>query len=394
MGCGLALAALFATGSAQAREFSVLYAFDGNDGGQPLASPIIGADGNLYGTTYTGGKDGLGNVFQLAPDGTETNLHVFVGEPRDGQWPRAGLIMDGAGNLYGATEEGGKTDAGIIYKLSSGGAETTLYTFCGQAQCADGTQPIGGLIMDAKGNLYGTTQYGGTGCGDDPGCGVVFELTSGGSETVLYAFCGQAKCADGDQPIGGLIADANGNLYGTTSLGGAHNDGTVFKLAPDGTQTVLHAFGGKPDDGAQPLASLIADKKGNLYGTTSLGGRHNDGTIFRLAPDGTETVLYSFKGTPDDGAQPLATLIADKTGNLYGTTLAGGSTGCSGTGCGTIFKVAPGGGETVLYAFCQQPDCTDGNAPYSGVTMDKEGNLYGTASGGGSGYGTIFKLGK
>jgi uncharacterized repeat protein (TIGR03803 family) len=275
-------------------------------------------------------------------------------------------------------------------------AETVLYSFTGGS---DGANPLAGLIADSKGNLYGTTAFGGTSgsvCGAI-GCGVVFELSPGGTETVLYSFTGGS---DGDNPwTGGLIADSSGNLYGTTIGGGAQAQGVVFKLSPSGTETVLYSFTGG-SDGADPFAGLNADGSGNLYGTTISGGLLDCGSgseivgcgvVFKLSPGGTETVLHSFTGS--DGSEPESSLIADSSGNLYGTTGAGGSAGgCHGAvvvGCGVVFKLSPGGTETVLYPFTGG---SDGAGP-GGLIAGSSGNFYGTTfNGGASGNGVVFTL--
>jgi uncharacterized repeat protein (TIGR03803 family) len=369
------------------------------------------ATGNLYGTTTNGGTiakpcpgtPGCGTVFKLDPSGTESVLHSFQDSP-DGANPFAGLIMDTAGNLYGTTTAGGIS--GTVFKLGRSGTESVLYSFKG---APDGGLPYAGLIMDTAGNLYGTTANGGV-CQFSGGCGTVFKLDPSGSESVLYSFKGPP---DGAFPEAGLIMDAAGNLYGTTRLGGAFcgpegGCGTVFKLDPSGGESVLYSFKGSPD-GANPFAGLIMDTAGNLYGTTASGGFTAEGcnpgcgTVFKLDPSGTESLLYSFKDLPD-GDSPMAGLIMDAAGNLYGTTIAGGTIGqnqlCNypPVGCGTIFKLDPSGTESVLYSF---EGSLDGWAPLAGLIMDMAGTLYGTAyvggfTGGscplGLGCGTVFKL--
>ncbi len=241
----------------------------------------------------------------------------------------------------------------LLFPLQSACAnnhETVLHAF---TEGGDGGFPDAGLLVDEQGNLYGTTVHGGDSTNCQNGCGAVVKLTPGGAELVLYSFCPQSQCADGEQPYAALIEDKAGNLYGTTYLGGAHNLGAVFRLAPDGSESVLYSFSGSSGDGAYPLASLIADSAGNFYGTTSGGGDDHKckqlgigcGTVFRLAPDGTETVLYRFNGGKD-GANPYAGLIMDKAGNLYGTTLFGGA-----RDSGTAYKLAPDGAESVLSQF-------------------------------------------
>lgn len=237
---------------------------------QPYAGLVADKKGNLYGTTYAGGAAGVGTVFKLARNGTETVLFSFGGT--DGQYPYAGLIADKAGNLYGTTSSGGEYYSGVVFKVAANGSETVLHTFNG----TDGQFPYAELIADKAGNLYGTTTSGG-----NHGYGNVFKVTPGGTETSLYSFCSNNGCTDGDTPYGALIADEKGNLYGTTVEGGSDNFGTVFELTPSGTETVLYSFTGG-NDGANPEAGLIADKSGNLYGATYLGGTDDYGTIFTL----------------------------------------------------------------------------------------------------------------
>ena len=377
--------------------YKILYSFQNQAaGGYPYASLISDKAGNLYGTTFGGGGNacefGCGTVFKLTPDGTETVLHTFTGGS-DGSLPRGSLIMDKAGNLYGTTESGGSgggdCGCGTVFKLAPDGTETILYSF---KAGNDGYSPFGGVIADKAGNLYGTTLEGGNGGGS----GIVFKLAPDGTETVLHAFSG----TDGSSPFAGLIADKAGNLYGTTSGGGSGDVecgcGVVFKVAPNGAETVLYSFKSF-DDGRTPFGGLMADKAGNLYGTTTVGGSGTAcsigcGTVFKLAPDGTETILYAFKGGKD-GAEPYGGVI-EKSDSLYGTTTYGGDIGCDeGFGCGTVFRIASGGVEKVLHAF---PSGTqDGYGPYASLLAGKAGTLYGAAYSGGSGQlGTVFELKK
>src|SRR6266852_5806774 len=288
--------------------------------------------------------------------GNETVLYSFTGTNGDGAQPTAGLIMDSAGHLYGTTQFGGVTSCfsdrtppgcGTVFKLDRSGNETVLHSFTGTN--GDGANPAASLIMDSAGNLYGTTQFGGVTCCSSgyfvsPGCGTVFKLDPSGHETVLYSFT--LTNGDGAQPVAGLIMDSAGNLYGTTPYGGVTSSsclvfvtgppippgcGTVFKLDPSGHETLLHSFTGTNGDGAQPVAGLIMDSAGNLYGTVAASA----GTVFRLEPSGHETVLHSFTGSPD-GEDPVAGVIMDSAGNLYGTTYGGGS-----AGDGTVFRLEP-----------------------------------------------------
>jgi uncharacterized repeat protein (TIGR03803 family) len=423
VGCGLALVILVPPSGANAKsKEAVLYSFQGPpDGAGAVASIIPDGAGNFYGTTAYGGTGsggqcglaGCGTVFKLDSDGTETVVYSFQGGS-DGAQPMAGLVADAKGNLYGTTRNGGAGgDNGIVFKISAKGKETVLYYFCGQPNCTDGGNPTGGLIADSAGNLYGTTQYGGTGCGG-AGCGTVFKFSTDGIETVLHAFTGGLGGSDGAVPDAGLISDKAGNLYGTTEDGGGSGVpacnllglvgcGTVFKVGPDGTEKVLYTFQGG-NDGAWPEGSLIMDKAGRVYGTTSSGGAANAGTVFRVSQKGKEKVLLTFNGDVG-GGEPWAGLVSDGAGNLYGTTSQGGANSnvqCEGfgyTGCGTVFKVSAKGKATVLYSFCAAPNCADGALPFAGLIPDGMGNLISTTEYGGTGScvsgnscGTVFKI--
>lgn len=352
--------------------------------------------GNLYGTTVTG-QHSIGTVFQLDLAGKYYVLHAFSGGA-DGEEPYAGLIQDHAGNLYGTATFGGDPSCdtsglgcGTIFKVNPQTRKlTVLHSFAGHSQ---GNRPAGGLARDAAGNLYGVTTYGG-----DPSCrprndacGVIYKLSKDGTFTVLHAF----KGTDGDTPNGNLAVDRAGNLYGTTTEGGSHGAGTVYKVNAHGKETVLYNFLGGAD-GAFPFAGLIRDAAGNLYGTTYEGGGSSNcfngcGTVFKLDASLNESVLYPFQGG-SDGAWPQGNLMLDGEGNLYGTTTAGGSGPCQeyGPGCGTVFKVDATGTETILYTFMGG---TDSSAPFGSVIADGAGNLYGTASGDSSGYyGVVFRI--
>jgi uncharacterized repeat protein (TIGR03803 family) len=372
---------------AQAAKFKVLYEFQG---GSDAASPIGGLnrDGTkLYGTTYYGGTSNLGTVYKLGRGGTETVLYSFTGGS-DGANPEAGLTADAKGTLYGTTYSGGVHGLGTVFKITRKGHETVLYSFCpNYPHCNDGFDPSAGLIIDASGNLYGTTYAGGAGS-----LGVVFKVAPDGTQTVLYSFKGGN---DGADPNAAVIADASGNLYGTTYGGGTSGLGTVFELAANGTESVLHSFAGG-SDGANPFASLILDANGNLYGTTWSGGSGGYGTVYKVTSGGTETVLYSFAGK-SDGMSPNTSLTEDGTGNLYGTTMYGGNTAdCGGNGCGTVFKLATDGAKTILHAFVS----TDGaqpNAPLLlGTRREFVSTTYngGNTGCGGTGCGVIYKIRK
>jgi|SRR5579862_4412 len=384
--------------SAEAVKWKPLYSFCSQancvDGARPRAT-VIDLSGDFYGTTEAGGADNKGTIFKLAPDGAEAVVHSFSGYPKDGEGPFAGLIADKNGNGYGTTVVGGSHNFGTVFKLASDGTETALYSFT--CTGSDGCSPFGGVIKDG-GNLYGTTLEGGyyddSECGS--GCGIVFKLAPDGRETVLHEFKGP-EGPDGAFPWAGLVRDKAGNLYGTTANGGGNGGdlGTVFKLAPDGTETFPHNFAGGTD-GADPQAPLIMDKTGNLYGTTVDGGSAGCnqnlgcGTVFMVAPDGTEKVLHAFAGG-SDGAHPQAGLLMDKAGNLYGTTYyGGGGARCPAGGCGTVFKLTPDGTETVIHACASGKS---GRGPEAGLVADKKGNLYGTTFyGGANRSGMVFEL--
>ena len=318
------------TQSVQAQSFSVLYSFNAADGLNPKSGLVRDNEGNLYGTTSYGGASHGGTVFKLDTAGRETVLHTFTGP--DGIGPSSGLVRDKEGNLYGTTSGGGASGQGIVFKLDTTGTETVLHSFTGP----DGANPIAGLIRDEAGNLYGTTAFGGFLNCAGTGCGVVFKLDPAGNETVLHSF----TWPDGAFPVAGLVQDNEGNLYGTTQGGGAFNEGTVFKLDTAGLVTVLHSFTGGTDGAIPQEAGLVQDKAGNLYGTTSLGGNlgcyapSGCGVVFKLDPAGAETVLHRF--TWLGGVFPFAGLVQDKAGNLYGTTTDGGA-----SGFGTVFTLAP-----------------------------------------------------
>ena len=399
-------------------KYKTLHKFTGGkDGGAPYASLIFDQAGNLYGTTTFGGNlscnsgYGCGVVFKLAPKAgggwTESVLYRFNGGI-DGGFPYAGLIFDQAGNLYGTTSLGGNlscgylgSGCGVVFTLTpnSDGSwtESVLYSFTGGS---DGENPQSSLIFDSLGNLYGTTPEGGAG-----GRGTVFELApkvgGGWEESVLYTFCPGAKCADGEDPLASLIFDQAGNLYGTTYAGGnSNNKGTVFTLTPNSggswSESVLYSFcPTKPcRDGNNPYAGLTLDPAGNLYSTTLSGGASGKGAVFKLAPTSggswSESVLYSFSGG-EDGGGPIAGLVLDTAGNLYGSGYFGGIVDPSCVvGCGIVFKLAPNSTgkwkETVLHTFLGHP----GARPRANLIFDGTGNLYGTTSGTGSG--TVFEI--
>ena len=387
--------------SLSAQTFTTLHSFDNTDGAFILAGLIQATDGNFYGTAYEGGAncspDGCGTIFKITPGGALTTLHSFCSQSNctDGEYPEAGLIQAN-GNFYGTTYEGGANCApdgcGTIFKITSGGTLTTLYNFCSQSGCSDGYYPEAGLIQASNGDFYGTTTFGGAG-----GVGTVFKITPSGTLTTLHSFCSQSNCADGEYPEAGLVQATNGNFYGTTYAGGGANSrGTVFKITPSGTLTTLYSFcpqSGCPD-GSDPQAGLAQATNGNFYGTTFAGGAHDLGTVFKITLSGNLTTVHSFcsVGYPDcaDGDLPrFGALVQATNGDLYGTAPSGGAQ----IYYGIIFKITPGGSLTTLYSFCPQSGCPDGDDPRGTLVQDTNGNLYGTTfAGGANGFGTVFSL--
>ncbi len=421
VGAAVAFAILFGlvavvapSAQAQGYTYDVMYTFTGPPDGAAPTGGVPDAQGNLYGTTAYGGDSacntpyGCGTVFKFdTTTGKETVLHSFTGTGGDGAGPTAGLVLDAKGNLYGATEYGGDLSCnapdgcGTVFKLdTTTGKETVLYSF---TTSPDASQPHGGLVDDAHGNLYGTTPDAGA-----YGYGAVYEVNTADKEIVLYSFAGGA---DGGNPTEKLVRDAQGNLYGTTFDNGGHNSGTVFELSPEPSggcpngsnvgnewcETVLYSFTGTGGDGSVPQGDLIRDAQGNLYGGTKYGGDltcnapDGCGTVFKLAPPvapsvtWTETVLHSWPYSPQYGATGEVSL-RDAKGNLYGGTDVGGDLACNApNGCGTVFKLAPPvppsttWTETVLYTFTNE---ADGYGP-GGLILDAQGTLYGgTAVGG------------
>jgi uncharacterized repeat protein (TIGR03803 family) len=344
---------------AAAQTYNVLHYFHATDGRKPLSSLISDSSGYLYGTTSGGGDFAWGTVYKVnIATGRLTVLHSFDNSSGDGTTPESELLRDRAGNLYGTTSEGGAHGFGTIFKLDRQRIETVLYSFNGDP---DGGRPTSGLILDQAGNLYGTTGQGGV-----HGNGTVFKLDTSGAETILHSFSG----ADGDFPNGTLLSNG-GYLYGVTNAGGAFGHGTIFRLnMTTGKGTLLHHF--SYTDGAAPYAGLVRDGHGDLYGTTSSGGTNGRGTVFKLDSSGKLTTLYNFKGaSADDGEDPLAPVILDAAGNIYGTTWIGGA---DPSGNGTVFKLDTAGTETILHSFTE----SDGDNPHSGLYMDSAGVLYGT----------------
>jgi uncharacterized repeat protein (TIGR03803 family) len=356
------------------------------DGASRQAALVQGSDGNFYGTTGGGGTNNAGTVFKISANGMLTNLYSFTGA-NDGASPQAALVQGKDGYFYGTTFSGVTTAYGTVFKISANGALTSLYSFGGN----DGRNPFGGLVQGSDGNFYGTTIAGGTDTN-----GTVFEISANGALTSLYSFTGGN---DGGNPFGGLVQGSDGNLYGTTQNGGTNGIGIVFKIGTDGELTTLYAFGavtnanGYPLDGAYPEAALVQGSDGNFYGTTGGGGPYDEGTVFKITADGTLTSLYSFTGGKDGGF-PYAGLVQGSDGNFYGTTYTGGAAtnqyGAGIAGFGTVFRISTNGALTTLYLFTGG---NDGGFPYAGLVQGSDGSFYGTTyTGGTNNAGTVFQI--
>jgi len=397
---GLAVAAM---PSAKAQKLTTLHSFHSTDGAGPSAGLVQGGDGNYYGATAFNGANNGGTVFKITPSGALSTLYNFCSQGgsncTDGSMPFAGLVQGSDGNLYGTTAHGGANNAGTVFKITPGGVLTTLYSFCSQSGCTDGENPSAGLVQASDGNFYGTTAIGGA----NGNYGTVFKITPGGALTTLYSFCPQGSpCPDGSIPEAALVQGSDGNFYGTTKDLGAHGGGTVFKITSGGALNTLYSFcsqgGSSCTDGENPYAGLVQGSDGNFYGTTAFGGANNGypsfgGTVFKITPGGTLSTLYSFCAQTGctDGSLPFAVLVQGSDGNFYGTTFNGGANG----NYGTVFKITPGGALTTLYAFCSVYLCEDGENPWAGLVQGTDGNFYGTTYEGGASspnYGTVFKL--
>ena len=408
--------------------FTSLYLFTGgNDGGEPFAGLVQGSDGYFYGTTYDGGTNEHGTVFQIRTNGVLTTLHLFTGG-NDGGGPIAGLVQGSDDYFYGTTYAGGTNEHGTVFKISANGMLTSLYSFAGDFSTTgdgeypdaglvqgsdgyfygttggrdemffdfgkvfqistdgalngfhsfyvgDGQYPRGGLLQGSDGNFYGTTYYGPGSFGLDfpnPGYGNVFQISTNRASTSLYSFTGTN---DGAYPDAGLVQGSDGNFYGTTSGGGTNGGyGTVFKISTNGAFTSLYSFDGI--NGANPDARMVQGSDGYFYGTTESGGTFTNGTVFKISANGALTSLYSFIGG-DDGANPHAAPVQGHDGNFYGTTSH------------TVFKITTSGALATLYSFTGG---NDGSAP-NGLVQGSDGNFYGTTqSGGAGGAGTVFRL--
>ena len=367
---------------ADAQTLKVVHSFTGgSEGGNPVDGFMMDSRGMFFGTASAGGSSGLGVVFKTRGK-TVTVMHSFTGGS-DGATPNGGVIEDASGAFYGTTTAGGTSGQGTVYRVS-GTRETILYSFAGGT---DGADPQAGLVLDTAGNLYGTTSAGGP-----AGNGTVFELTpptgrkGSWTERVLYSF---GAGTDGATPIGGVTFDSAGNLYGTTSLGGAYGYGAIFKLAPGSvwTETVLHSFQ-NTNDGLYPYAGLVSDSAGNFYGAATDGGTNGGGTVFELTPSGGSwnfSVLASLPGWGISG--PFRNVMLDASGNIFGTTHCDGD-----DNAGTIFELTPQGGSWTYSLLYTLTGGNDGLFSISNLVL-KNGKLYGTTIDGGvDGAGVIYAL--
>lgn len=388
-----------------AQTFKTLANF-GSAGAGP--GPVVqGFNGNFYGTTPEGGEHGYGAVFEVTPQGSLRGLYSFCSQAdcADGEYPW-GLVQATDGNLYGTTAGASSGPYGTVFKVTPMGKLATLHTFCSQTNCADGQNPYGGLIQASNGNFYGTTFSGGANLDVSTcynlGCGVLFEVTPAGELTVLYNFCSQPNCVDGANPVSTLLQGSNGSLYGVTFGGGAAGAGTVFEITVAGKLTTLYNFCARISwcpDGLEPNG-LVQAGNGNLYGTTVLGGvtGYNSGTFFEINSSGKLSTLYSFcaEGVCTDGANPNSGLVQGTSGKFYGTTYCGGlSNSCNdfSYGPGTVFEISSTGELSTIHYFCSETNCDDGQGPVAGPVQGTNGKIYGTATFGGvHDDGTFFSL--
>jgi uncharacterized repeat protein (TIGR03803 family) len=360
-----------------AQMLTTLHSFNGGDGRSPEAALVEASDGNFYGTTVLGGTHLKGTVFKIDAAGNLTTLHSFSGSPGDGALPFAGLVQGTDGNFYGTTASGGAFFQGTVFRMTPSGAITVLHSF--NSFFSEGAVPIAGLVQGSDGNFYGTTAFGGAHFN-----GTVFKIDVAGNLTTLHSFSGSPS--EGANPVAALVQASDGNFYGTTASGGEHFHGTVFRITPAGALTVLHSFSGFPSEGAVPFAGLVQGSDGDFYGTTALGGTHLKGTVFKIDATGSLTTLHSFSGSPSEGANPVAALVQGSDGDFYGTTALGGA-----HLKGTVFKIDATGSLTTLHSFSGSPG--EGALPFAALVQGSDGNFYGTtALGGAHGAGTVFKL--
>jgi uncharacterized repeat protein (TIGR03803 family) len=398
--------------SANAVRFKSLFSFDGTNGEIPGLNLVQGLDGNLYGATIGGGSGVgcaplCGVLFKLTQGGAEATLYNFcsLSNCTDGSFPiaQSTLALATDGNLYGVTEGSGANGFGTVFKISPGGTLTALYSFCSQPNCVDPGSPYDGVVRGADGNFYGVMPGGGANsnpsyCGfssDGTTCGAAYRITPEGTFSIIYNFCSQASCADGGVPMGPLISSTDGNIYGTTAGGGANNFGTAFKLSLAGKLTTLHSFNGIDGWCFEPGCQLVQANNGNFYGLSAYGGSivngTQPGTFFEITQAGAFTMLYNFCSQTNcaDGQFPTR-FVQATDGNFYGAANLGGSS----TNCGTLFKMTPTGALTILHSFGGTDGCNPG-----GLVQATNGVFYGEANAGRphscspfGGCGTLFSL--
>ena len=370
---------------------------------------IQGSDGNYYGTTLNGGNlsaslcngAGCGTIYRITPAGVLTTLYTFCTQANcdDGSFASA-LIQGSDGNFYGTTLQGGAhsipnyTSAGTIFKITPSGTFTTLYNFCSQTNCTDGFGPISALVQGTDGNFYGTTVQGGSATNCTYGCGTFFKITPTGALTTLHDFCTTTNCADGAEPRGALVEGADGNFYSYTTgdvEGNVVLPSTIFKVTPAGAVTTLYGFCATSScpNGTGPTGSLVLGSDGNFYGVTASGGLNNSslcstagcGTAYKITPGGTFTSLYKFcsQSNCTDGLQPIGGLLQASDGNFYGTADTPND-----YGAGVVFAMTPSGTMTTAYTFCDLVSCEDGLYPDTSLIQPVDGNLYGLTSAGGA----------
>jgi uncharacterized repeat protein (TIGR03803 family) len=379
--------------------YTVLHSYNGaTDGANPTWGLTQGTSGNLFGTASNGGVHGGGTSYLVTAAGVVTVLYSFCALPDgsvclDGNLLQSGVVQSSEVFFYGVTVFGGDltNNAGIVYKISPTGLLTILHDFVG----TDGANPYATMVHGTDGEFYGSTTAGGTN-----GLGTIYKINDVGIFTSLHSFVG----TDGQFPVTQMIQGLDGNFYGVTEMGGNNgtNAGTIFEITSGGVFTNLYNFCSLAScaDGSKPVGALVQGTDGNFYGTTETGGLRSGGVAYRITPTGTFNVIYNFCSKPGctDGNSPAAGLIEANDGNLYGTTLLGGtsSTACTAMqqgGCGTIFKLGSGGKLTTLYSFCQQIACADGNSMQGPLLEDTSGIFYGTTTtGGANGDGVMFSL--
>jgi uncharacterized repeat protein (TIGR03803 family) len=395
--CTLILLCAVATLASASPTFKALVSFNGTNGSDSAYVDLVqGIDGDLYGTTQFGGAYNQGTVFKIDSAGNLTTLWSFCKDSGcpDGNRPAAGLTIVTGGNLYGTTYYGGAHGAGTVFKITPAGALTTVHSFCGQpigSNCVDGSNPDAPLLLAADGNLYGTTVLGGNGgCGGCHGGGIAFKFSLSGVFTKIHDFC-TATCTDYGNPSNSLMQAADGNFYGEIYGRYAYYAGNIFRMTPAGKVTLIYTFCKLANctDGVFPSGGLVQGANGSLYGTTAGGGQYNDGEFFEITTTGTLTVQHSFaNATGNLGLNSNSGVILGFDGNFYGVTYQGGTGNCV-FACGTVFSLTPTGSLTTLYSLDGNPD---GTGPW-GLVQDTNGTFYGTTlSGGGSNAGTVYTL--